>query len=61
MYSVWPFLYYYIISMNAVVIKVLLYRGSSKIEDACDLYVRAANMYKMAKNWCGKKNFFALS
>ena len=29
-------------------------RGSSKLEEACDMYVRAANMYKMAKNWCGK-------
>lgn len=32
----------------------LSHRGSSKLEEACDLYVRAANMYKMAKNWCGK-------
>lgn len=30
------------------------------MEEACDMYVRAANMYKMAKNWCGK-NIFALS
>ncbi len=29
-------------------------RGSSKMEDACDLYGRAANMFKMAKNWSGK-------
>lgn len=29
-------------------------RGSSKLEEACDMYVRAANMFKMAKNWCGK-------
>uniref|UniRef100_A0A3B5AUN5 Alpha-soluble NSF attachment protein n=1 Tax=Stegastes partitus TaxID=144197 RepID=A0A3B5AUN5_9TELE len=29
-----------------------LFGGSSKMEEACDLYVRAANMYKMAKNWC---------
>lgn len=28
------------------------------MEEACDLYVRAANMYKMAKNWCGKNIFF---
>lgn len=34
---------------------LLLYRGSSKLEEACDLYVRAANSYKMAKNWCGKR------
>lgn len=24
------------------------------MEDACDLYGRAANMFKMAKNWSGK-------
>lgn len=30
------------------------------MEEACDLYVRAANMYKMAKNWCGKNNFSPL-
>uniref|UniRef100_A0A4W6CFV0 N-ethylmaleimide-sensitive factor attachment protein, alpha b n=1 Tax=Lates calcarifer TaxID=8187 RepID=A0A4W6CFV0_LATCA len=29
-----------------------LFGGSSKLEEACDIYVRAANMYKMAKNWC---------
>uniref|UniRef100_A0A671KYK3 Alpha-soluble NSF attachment protein-like n=1 Tax=Sinocyclocheilus anshuiensis TaxID=1608454 RepID=A0A671KYK3_9TELE len=28
-----------------------LFGGSSKMEDACDLYGRAANMFKMAKNW----------
>ncbi|XP_054598565.1 N-ethylmaleimide-sensitive factor attachment protein, alpha b isoform X1 [Nothobranchius furzeri] len=32
-----------------------LFGSSSKLEEACDLYVRAANMYKMAKNWCGKR------
>uniref|UniRef100_A0A8C5N9E9 Uncharacterized protein n=1 Tax=Gouania willdenowi TaxID=441366 RepID=A0A8C5N9E9_GOUWI len=31
---------------------VLPHRGSSKVEEACDMLVRAANMYKMAKNWC---------
>uniref|UniRef100_A0A673MRH6 Alpha-soluble NSF attachment protein-like n=1 Tax=Sinocyclocheilus rhinocerous TaxID=307959 RepID=A0A673MRH6_9TELE len=31
-----------------------LFGGSSKMEDACDLYGRAANMFKMAKNWSGK-------
>ncbi|XP_076867282.1 N-ethylmaleimide-sensitive factor attachment protein, alpha a isoform X1 [Brachyhypopomus gauderio] len=25
--------------------------SSSKAEEACDMYVRAANMFKMAKNW----------
>lgn len=33
---------------------VLSHSGSSKLEEACDMLVRAANMYKMAKNWCGK-------
>ena len=28
-------------------------RGSSRIEEACDIYARAANMFKMAKNWSG--------
>ncbi|XP_061575810.1 N-ethylmaleimide-sensitive factor attachment protein, alpha b isoform X1 [Cololabis saira] len=32
-----------------------MFGGSSKLEEACDMYVRAANMYKMAKNWCGKR------
>uniref|UniRef100_A0A8C8K3V7 Alpha-soluble NSF attachment protein n=1 Tax=Oncorhynchus tshawytscha TaxID=74940 RepID=A0A8C8K3V7_ONCTS len=32
-----------------------LFGGSSrKYEEACDIYVRAANMFKMAKNWSGK-------
>lgn len=35
-------------------------RGSSKLEEACDIYVRAANMFKMAKNWCGKKNWITV-
>uniref|UniRef100_A0AAR2IU91 N-ethylmaleimide-sensitive factor attachment protein, alpha b n=1 Tax=Pygocentrus nattereri TaxID=42514 RepID=A0AAR2IU91_PYGNA len=28
-----------------------LFGGSSKMEDACEMYGRAANMFKMAKNW----------
>ncbi|KAK2846656.1 hypothetical protein Q5P01_009655 [Channa striata] len=36
-----------------------LFGGSSKLEEACDLYVRAANMYKMAKNWCAAGNAFS--
>ncbi|XP_053534005.1 N-ethylmaleimide-sensitive factor attachment protein, alpha b isoform X2 [Ictalurus punctatus] len=28
-----------------------LFGGSSKMEEACDTYGRAANMFKMAKNW----------
>uniref|UniRef100_A0A663F750 Alpha-soluble NSF attachment protein n=1 Tax=Aquila chrysaetos chrysaetos TaxID=223781 RepID=A0A663F750_AQUCH len=30
-----------------------LFGGSSRIEEACDIYARAANMFKMAKNWSG--------
>uniref|UniRef100_A0A672K3K5 Alpha-soluble NSF attachment protein n=1 Tax=Sinocyclocheilus grahami TaxID=75366 RepID=A0A672K3K5_SINGR len=33
--------------------------GSSKMEDACDLYGRAANMFKMAKNWSASGNAFS--
>uniref|UniRef100_A0A7N5ZZ03 N-ethylmaleimide-sensitive factor attachment protein, alpha b n=1 Tax=Anabas testudineus TaxID=64144 RepID=A0A7N5ZZ03_ANATE len=36
-----------------------LFGGSSKLEEACDMYVRAANMYKMAKNWCAAGNAFS--
>ena len=28
-------------------------RAHSKLEDACDLYQRAGNAYKMAKKWSG--------
>nr|XP_046245782.1 N-ethylmaleimide-sensitive factor attachment protein, alpha b isoform X2 [Scatophagus argus] len=35
-----------------------LFGGSSKMEEACDMYVRAANMYKMAKNWSAAGNAF---
>lgn len=31
--------------------KKLFFRGSSRIEDAVDCYQRAANLFKMAKNW----------
>eukprot|EP00064_Thunnus_orientalis_P019317 superscaffoldBa00004782_g19434 len=27
--------------------------GHHKVEEACDMYCRAANMFKMAKNWSG--------
>ncbi|MEQ2221043.1 hypothetical protein ILYODFUR_011674 [Ilyodon furcidens] len=36
-----------------------LFGSSSKLEEACDMYVRAANMYKMAKNWCAAGNAFS--
>uniref|UniRef100_A0A8C4R141 N-ethylmaleimide-sensitive factor attachment protein, alpha a n=1 Tax=Eptatretus burgeri TaxID=7764 RepID=A0A8C4R141_EPTBU len=32
--------------------------GSSKVEDACDMFSRAANMFKMAKNWTAAGNAF---
>uniref|UniRef100_A0A8C6Z3K3 Alpha-soluble NSF attachment protein-like n=1 Tax=Nothoprocta perdicaria TaxID=30464 RepID=A0A8C6Z3K3_NOTPE len=32
--------------------------GSSRIEEACDMYARAANMFKMAKNWSAAGNAF---
>ncbi|XP_053728331.1 alpha-soluble NSF attachment protein-like [Synchiropus splendidus] len=28
-----------------------MFGGSSKPEEACDLYIKAANMFKMTKNW----------
>lgn len=36
----------------------LFHRGNHKVEDACEMYARAANMFKMAKNWTGK-NIYA--
>ncbi|XP_051953130.1 alpha-soluble NSF attachment protein-like [Xyrauchen texanus] len=36
-----------------------LFGGSSKLEDACDMYGRAANMFKMAKNWSAAGNSFS--
>uniref|UniRef100_A0A673UNY6 NSF attachment protein alpha n=1 Tax=Suricata suricatta TaxID=37032 RepID=A0A673UNY6_SURSU len=35
-----------------------LFGGSSKIEEACEIYTRAANMFKMAKNWSAAGNAF---
>ncbi|KAK2816476.1 hypothetical protein Q7C36_022747 [Tachysurus vachellii] len=32
--------------------------SSSKAEEACDMYTRAANMFKMAKNWCAAGDAF---
>uniref|UniRef100_A0AAY4CG75 Beta-soluble NSF attachment protein n=1 Tax=Denticeps clupeoides TaxID=299321 RepID=A0AAY4CG75_9TELE len=28
-----------------------MFGGNHKVEDACEMYARAANMFKMAKNW----------
>uniref|UniRef100_A0A673BFK9 N-ethylmaleimide-sensitive factor attachment protein, alpha b n=1 Tax=Sphaeramia orbicularis TaxID=375764 RepID=A0A673BFK9_9TELE len=33
---------------------LFFHSGGSKMEEACDMYVRAANMYKMAKNWSAR-------
>uniref|UniRef100_A0A1W7RA28 Alpha-soluble NSF attachment protein n=1 Tax=Hadrurus spadix TaxID=141984 RepID=A0A1W7RA28_9SCOR len=35
-----------------------LFGGSSKVEEACELYVRAANMFKMAKKWSAAGSAF---
>ncbi|XP_043934841.1 alpha-soluble NSF attachment protein isoform X1 [Protopterus annectens] len=35
-----------------------LFGGSSKLEEACELYARAANMFKMVKNWSAAGNAF---
>ncbi|XP_033928096.1 alpha-soluble NSF attachment protein [Melopsittacus undulatus] len=35
-----------------------LFGGNSRIEEACDIYSRAANMFKMAKNWSAAGNAF---
>uniref|UniRef100_A0A8C2ET86 N-ethylmaleimide-sensitive factor attachment protein, beta b n=1 Tax=Cyprinus carpio TaxID=7962 RepID=A0A8C2ET86_CYPCA len=30
-----------------------MFGGNQKVEEACEMYARAANMFKMAKNWSG--------
>jgi len=35
-------------------VRVCVSRGNHKVEDACEMYARAANMFKMAKNWSGR-------
>lgn len=42
-----------IIKLILINIIAVNFRSASKLEDAADLYVRAANMFKMAKNWSG--------
>lgn len=32
---------------------LLFARGNTKVEEACEMYTRAANMFKIAKNWSG--------
>lgn len=36
------------------------FSGGRKLEDACDLYIRAGNAFKMAKNWSGMASFHYL-
>lgn len=38
-----------------------LFGGSTKLEDASELYLRAANSFKMAKQWAGAGNAFCQS
>lgn len=38
-----------------------LFGGSSKIEEAVDCYLRAANLFKMAKNWAQAGKAFCLA
>uniref|UniRef100_UPI00358F61E3 alpha-soluble NSF attachment protein-like n=1 Tax=Myxine glutinosa TaxID=7769 RepID=UPI00358F61E3 len=35
-----------------------LFGGSSKLEEACEMYTRAGNMFKMVKNWNAAGNAF---
>lgn len=35
-----------------------LFGGSSRVEEACEMYTRAANMFKMAKKWSAAGNAF---
>uniref|UniRef100_A0A8C4KZA9 NSF attachment protein beta n=1 Tax=Equus asinus TaxID=9793 RepID=A0A8C4KZA9_EQUAS len=38
-----------------------LFGGNTRIEEACEMYTRAANMFKMAKNWSAAGNAFCLA
>uniref|UniRef100_A0A672S0D2 NSF attachment protein beta n=1 Tax=Sinocyclocheilus grahami TaxID=75366 RepID=A0A672S0D2_SINGR len=35
-----------------------MFGGNHKVEDACEMYARAANMFKMAKNWSAAGSAF---
>uniref|UniRef100_A0A8C5N0U7 NSF attachment protein beta n=1 Tax=Leptobrachium leishanense TaxID=445787 RepID=A0A8C5N0U7_9ANUR len=35
-----------------------LFGGNNKVEEACEMYARAANMFKMVKNWSAAGNAF---
>ena len=43
-------------SLSSVSLSLCSYSGAAKLEDAADLYVRAANSYKVAKKWIGIYN-----
>ena len=40
-----------------MVLELLFFRATSKLEDATDLYIRAGNAFKMAKKWSGKSKY----
>lgn len=40
---------------------IVFFRGNHKVEDACEMYARAANMFKMAKNWSGTNDTLHLT
>lgn len=42
---------------NCASVVLSLFRGHHKVEEACEMYCRAANMFKMAKNWSGVISF----
>lgn len=35
-------------------------RGNTRVEEACEMYTRAANMFKIAKNWSGESRSWNL-
>uniref|UniRef100_A0A8V0ZBP7 NSF attachment protein beta n=1 Tax=Gallus gallus TaxID=9031 RepID=A0A8V0ZBP7_CHICK len=35
-----------------------LFGGNTRVEEACEMYTRAANMFKIAKNWSAAGNAF---
>lgn len=35
-------------------------RGNTRVEEACEMYTRAANMFKIAKNWSGESKSWDL-
>uniref|UniRef100_A0A3Q1J868 N-ethylmaleimide-sensitive factor attachment protein, beta b n=1 Tax=Anabas testudineus TaxID=64144 RepID=A0A3Q1J868_ANATE len=45
-------------SGEAVLLFLIFPSGHHKVEEACEMYCRAANMFKMAKNWSAAGNAF---